>query len=159
MESKTQSADITSHSSRGPSEALLTGNNEPLARDLNPAAAAEKPTLRTDPQAYIATLPAGFRGLYSLVWFCRTAQLCSTALRIRAFLCSLYNGAEARKVDLSDVQGFDDERRRDFVEVLLHLGNGSGLYDHHIRDAFRNCGIERYFDAGFPKRRTKGGAL
>jgi hypothetical protein len=118
--------------------------------------ASDKPTLATNPDAFIAALPKGFRGLYTLVWFCRGASMCSTALRLRAFLCSLYNGGEARKVDLSDVQGFDSDIREAFAEVILTLGAGYGLYDYHIRDAFRHCGIERYFNEGFPRRR--GGA-
>jgi hypothetical protein len=105
--------------------------------------------------AKIEAMPAGFKGLYRCVWFCRSASQCSTALRLRAFLCSIYNGSEARKVDLSEFQGFDDNVREAFVEVILHLGNGSGLYDHHIRRAFEDMGLKSYFNEGFPKRRSR----
>lgn len=107
-----------------------------------------------DTRAKIDAMPPGFRGLYKVVWFCRENQMCSTALRLRAFLCSLYNGTAARKVDLSDIQHFDGNLRKHFAEVILHIGShSSGLWDYEIRTAFKNCGIERYFDAGFPRRR------
>lgn len=107
-----------------------------------------------DTRAKIDAMPPGFRGLYRVVLFCRENQACSTALRLRAYLCSLYNGSAARKVDLSDVQCFDGAIRRNFCEVLSHIGSHtSGLYDHHIREAFEKLGAKHYFDAGFPRRR------
>jgi hypothetical protein len=119
--------------------------------------ASEKQALTENPEGYIESLPRGFRGLYRLVWFCRGNAKCSTALRIRAFLLSLYNGSEARKVDLSEVQAFDGELREAFAEVILCMGSGlCGLYDYHIREVFKACGAETYFYEGFPRRR--GGA-
>lgn len=103
----------------------------------------------------IDEMPPGFKGLYGLVLFCREGGSCSTALRVRAFLCSLYNGKAARTVDLSEVQGFDPTRRRDFADVILNLGCGTGLYDSHIRKAFADLGMEWWFDKGFPKRRAR----
>jgi hypothetical protein len=131
-------------------------NNLTATEAIEASAAPAKPSLSTDPHAYIASLPKGMRGLFALTWFSRENSMCSTALRIRAFLCSLYNGSAGRKVDLSEIQGFDGELREAFAEVILCMGAGYGLYDYHIRDAYRCCGIERYFDAGFPRRR--GGA-
>lgn len=109
------------------------------------------PTLRER----IDTMPPGWRGLYEIMWWARAHGMCSSGLRLRSFLCSLYNGSAARGVDLSDVQCLDRERREWLCDVLLHLADGtSNLWDSDIRNAAKACGVEAWFDAGFPKRRA-----
>lgn len=137
--------------------------NAQTAPAVNPAPQAQKPWAEMSEEEklqshreQIAEMPRGFRELYSLVLFCRGAQMCSTAIRLRAYLCSLYNGNAARKVDLSDVQCFDSGIRKHFVEVVATIGDGSsGLYDYHIREAFERLGMKRFFDEGFPRRRAR----
>lgn len=71
-------------------------------------------------------------GLNALVTWALDNRCSDTALRIRALLRSLYNGLH--KCDLSEVQLFDTERRRQLCALIM--GIGREVYDHEIRDTF-----------------------
>lgn len=99
----------------------------------------------------IEAMPPGHRELYQLVWWCRGAQMCSTAIRIRAMLISMY-GSQV-KVDLADVQHFDRHTRALLCAVIMHLGRSdSNLWDYCIRDAVKACGLFTWWANGFPKK-------
>jgi hypothetical protein len=95
----------------------------------------------------IAKMPPSIRALYDVILWCARGRCCSTALRFRTILISLYNGH--RKWDVSEISNFDDHSREMLCNLLKHAF--TGFSDDQIRKACNQLGLHSWFQAGFKR--------